>query len=123
MASGNLYICDGSNNRVRKVNTSGIISTIAGTGTPGYTGDGAPAISATLNQPINVSVSSSGEIYIADFQNNCVHKINTSGIISTIAGTGISGFSGDGGFRLQRPKLFIILSQQYMGPGGNVYIA
>jgi len=119
--SGNLYICDGSNNRVRKVNTSGIISTIAGTGTPGYTGDGAPAISATLNQPINVSVSSSGEIYIADFQNNCVRKINTSGIISTITGTGISGFSGDGG-PATAAKLYHPISA-IQDPGGNVYIA
>jgi sugar lactone lactonase YvrE len=96
-AAGNAYIADFMNNRIRKVNTSGIISTFAGTGTAGFSGDGGLATSANLNGPIDVAVDASGNVYIADYQNHRIRKINTSGIISTVAGTGTSGFSGDGG--------------------------
>jgi hypothetical protein len=94
---GNLYICDGDNNCIRKVNTAGIISTIAGTGSAGYTGDGIEATNATLNQPRGVYVNSSGEVFIADYLNHCIRKISASGIISTVAGTGMAGYYGDGG--------------------------
>jgi trimeric autotransporter adhesin len=87
---GNLYICDGDNNCIRKVNTAGIISTIAGTGSAGYTGDGIEATNATLNQPRGVYVNSSGEVFIADYLNHCIRKISASGIISTVAGTGMA---------------------------------
>jgi sugar lactone lactonase YvrE len=105
---GNLYIADRFNHRVRKIDaTSGNISTIAGTGTAGFSGDGGLATTAQLNQPIGVVVANDGTIYISDKNNNRIRKINLSGIISTYAGTGIAGFSGDGGLatlaRLNNP--------------------
>jgi hypothetical protein len=93
----NLYISDQDNNCVRKVNTSGIINTIAGTGAVGYGGDGSPATSALLNNVSGVGVDTFGNIYIGDGLNHVIRKVNTSGIISTIAGVGTPGYSGDGG--------------------------
>ncbi|MCF8450346.1 MAG: T9SS type A sorting domain-containing protein [Taibaiella sp.] len=94
---GNLYIGDVINHCIRKVNTSGIISTFAGTGIAGYFGDGGPATAAKFNVIEDVAVDILGNVYVAEQGNCCIRKINTSGIISTIAGTGITGFSGDGG--------------------------
>ena len=96
-AEGNLYIVDNYNNRVRKVNTSGIISTIVGNGTAGYIGDGGQATAAEIKNSAGIALDAAGNVYIADAGNNCIRKVNTAGIISTIAGNGISGFSGDGG--------------------------
>lgn len=98
-ASDNLYIADASNNRIRKVNAStGIISTIAGTGIAGSGGDGGAATSAQFNKPYSISLDNSGNIYVSDFNNNKIRKITVStGTISTIAGTGVFGYSGDGG--------------------------
>lgn len=96
--AGNIYIADSGNHTVRKVNTAGIISTVAGTGVPGYTGDGGAATSAKLNQPVSVAISPSGILYIADKAAHVIRAVNTgSGQISTFAGTGAPGFSGDGG--------------------------
>ncbi len=95
--SGNFYIADGNNHRIRMVNTSGIISTFAGNGTPGYNGDGAPATSKELNYPVSVSADAAGNVYIGDYFNDRVRMVNTSGVISTYAGNGTPGFSGDGG--------------------------
>jgi sugar lactone lactonase YvrE len=94
---GNIFIADKLNHRIRKINSSGIISTIAGTGTAGYSGDNGQATSATLNLPYNVKVSASGTIYINDKFNSRIRKINSNGIITTIAGNGTQSFSGDGG--------------------------
>ena len=95
--AGNLYIADIGNYVVRKVNTSGIISTIAGNGTLGYTGDGAKASSAELGWPFAVVPDNSGDIYISDYYNNCIRKVNSAGTISTVAGiSGSPGYSGDG---------------------------
>jgi sugar lactone lactonase YvrE len=98
-ASGNLYIADASNGRIRKVAAAtGIITTVAGNGTYGYSGDNGPATSAQLNAPIGVSVDPSGNIYIADQSNNRIRKVAAmTGIISTVAGDGTQGYSGDGG--------------------------
>jgi len=96
-ASGNIYIADANNNVIRKVNTSGIITTIAGNGTAGYSGDGGSATSASLNLPFGVRVDAAGNLYIADANNNVIRKVNTSGIITTVAGTGVGGYSGDSG--------------------------
>ncbi|MHC1685848.1 MAG: DUF4073 domain-containing protein [Clostridiaceae bacterium] len=96
-SSGNIYIADTYNNRIRKVDTSGNISTVAGEGTRSYSGDGGAATSAKLNRPNGVVVDSSGNIYIADTDNNRIRKVDTSGSISTVAGTGTQGYSGDGG--------------------------
>ncbi len=96
-AFGNVYIADEGNHRIRKVNSSGIISTVAGTTVSGYSGDGGMAIQAKLNYPEGVAVDAAGNLYIADLGNYVIRKVNVSGIISTYAGTGVSGYSGDGG--------------------------
>ena len=95
--SGNVYIADYGNNRIRKVNSSGAISTYAGNGTGGYSGDGGLATAAELNGPFCVTFDVSGNVYISDFINNSIRKVNSSGVISTYAGNGIAGYSGDGG--------------------------
>jgi sugar lactone lactonase YvrE len=121
--SGNVYIADTYNNRIRKITAStGVITTIAGTGTAGYSGDGGAPTSAKLNLPEDVAVDQSGNIYIADQGNNRIRKISAStGLISTVAGTGMAGFSGDGGSAasaaLNAPQS-IALDQ-----AGNLYIA
>ena len=91
---GNVYIADGS--KIRKITPADTITTIAGTDIQGYNGDNIPATSAQLNQPSGVAVDSIGNIYIADEFNYRIRKVDTSGIITTIAGTGIAGFSPDG---------------------------
>jgi hypothetical protein len=96
--SGNLYIADSNNNKIRKVSSTGVITTIAGTGTAGYSGDGGAATSAKLSYPIDLAFDPSGNLYICEANNHVIRKINTSGTISTYAGTGgVNGFSGDGG--------------------------
>lgn len=96
-SSGNLYIADTDNQRIRKVSRSGIISTVAGNGTEGFRGDGGPATSAGLGNPWGVALDPSGNLYIADSANCRVRKVDSSGIITTVAGKGTHGFSGDGG--------------------------
>ncbi|MBN8693511.1 MAG: T9SS type A sorting domain-containing protein [Bacteroidetes bacterium] len=96
-ASGNVYIADTWNHRVRKVDLSGIITTFAGDGTFGFSGDGGPATNAKLNFPQDIATDASGNIYIADAGNTRVRKVDPSGIITTFAGTGVSGWQGDGG--------------------------
>ena len=95
-APGNLYIVDASHNRIRMVNTNGIIQTIAGIGTAGFSGDGGQATAASLNGPQYAAFDAGGNLYIADVNNNRIRMLNTSGIISTVAGTGIAGYNGDG---------------------------
>ncbi len=98
-ASGNIYIADTYNNVIRKINTSGIISTIAGNYASGhgYSGDGGPASTAELGHPVSISIDVYGKIYIADLDNYVVRMVDNSGIIHTVAGNHIGGFSGDGG--------------------------
>jgi len=120
-ASGDVYIADQYNQRIREVNRSGIITTIAGNGSAGYGGDGGPAIKATLNYPGAVNVDPAGNVYFNDDQNFRTRKVSTGGIISTIAGTGTAGFSGDGG-----PAVDAKLSGNFgvsLDLRGNVYIA
>jgi sugar lactone lactonase YvrE len=119
--NGNLYIVDTWNNRIRKIDTSGMINTIAGTGFAGVLGDGGPATSAQVNEPEGIAVDSSGNVYIADYGNSKIRKIDTSGIISTIAGTGSIGSSGDGG---PATAAFLKLPTGVaVDRAGNVYIA
>ena len=92
---GNLFIAEKSNNRIRKVDTNGYISTVAGTGSIGNTGDGGPATSAKLYNPYGVALDGSGNLFISSTY--AIRKVDTNGIISTVAGTGTGGFSGDGG--------------------------
>src|SRR5438093_960323 len=82
---GNLFIADTSNNRVRKVSSSGIITTVAGNGSPGYSGDGGPAINAQLSGPNSVAVDSAGNLLILDFYNNRIRKVSSSGTITTVS--------------------------------------
>ena len=94
---GNLYIGDRDNGAIRKVTPQGIITTIAGTGVRGYSGDGGLATRAQLNQPEGMVFDTAGNLVFADSANNRVRKIDSHGVITTIAGTGVAGYSGDGG--------------------------
>ena len=97
-AGGSLYIADTGNNVVRKVSPDGAIRTVAGTGTPGYLGDGGAALSAWLNAPEAVAVDAEGDLYIADTFNGRIRRVGTDGVIATVAGVGSTGiYSGDGG--------------------------
>ncbi len=99
-SAGNLYIADIGNNRIRKVNPAGVISTVAGNGTKGFSGDGGAGSAAQLNlfgSHAGLATDSAGNLYIADIANHRVRKVDTGGIITTVAGNGIAGFSGDGG--------------------------
>ncbi len=93
----NLFIADVFNHRVRRITSYGVISTIAGTGVSGYNGDGIPAITAQLNKPRGIATDKIGNIYIADDGNSRLRKIDQAGIITTVAGTGVPGYFGDGG--------------------------
>jgi len=121
-SSHNLYIVDKDNFRIRKITSSGVISTVAGSSTAAvYAGDGGPAVGASLNVPNGIAFDSAGNMYIADTSNNVVRKVNTSGVISTVAGNNYSAFSGDGG-----PAASASLSLPTgvaVDPAGNLYIA
>lgn len=96
-SSGNMYIADAFNNRIREVNTSGVITTVAGDGVASYNGDNIPAVSAELYTPAGVAVDAAGNIYIADTYNNRIREVNVSGAITTVAGNGTGNFGGDNG--------------------------
>ena len=95
--SGNLYFADRGNRRIRRVDASGTITTVAGIGESGYSGDGGPAAGAWLHTPEGVTVDGAGNLYIADTWNDRIRRVDVSGTITTVAGTGESGYSGDGG--------------------------
>ncbi len=95
-AAGNIYIADQSDNRVRKVSPTGVISTIAGTGRADYTGDGGPATAATLDGPKSVRLDGKGNLFIVDFNNSVIRKLDLgSGVITTVAGDGTTAYSGE----------------------------
>jgi hypothetical protein len=94
---GDVFIADQSNNRVREVTPRGIVTTFAGNGTAGFSGDGGQATNAQLAAPFGVACAGAGNVFIADQNNNRIRLVNSSGIITTFAGTGTAGFSGDGG--------------------------
>ena len=96
-ASGRFYIGDSGNCRVRMVDTNGIITTVAGNGTQGSSGDGGPAINANLSGPWGVAVDVAGNLFIADYFAQRIRKVDTNGIITTVAGTGTADYYGDGG--------------------------
>jgi uncharacterized protein (TIGR03437 family) len=99
-SAGNLYIADTYNHSIRKVDPTGTITTVAGTGIAGNGGDEGPATSASLNAPRGIAVDDNGDLYISDTGNNAIRLVTPDGLIHTIAGTGTAGFSGDGGAAL-----------------------
>ncbi|HXB14000.1 MAG TPA: hypothetical protein VNZ45_18565, partial [Bacteroidia bacterium] len=121
--TGNIYIADYRNNRVRKVNVStGIISTIVGTGTGSFSGDSGQATNATLFQPGGLALDNLGDLYIADALNNRIRKvIMTTGIITTIAGTGPRAYSGDGGQATAAELAYPIALT--LDTSGNIFVA
>lgn len=119
---GNIYICDVGDSRIRKVDaTTGIITTIAGNGTAGFGGDNGPASSAMLNYPQDICFDKLGNLYIADCSNFRIRKIDTSGIITTFAGTGIAGYSGDNGPATNAK--FSLITGLATDDTGNLYLA
>jgi sugar lactone lactonase YvrE len=119
--AGNLYVSDRGNNRVRKIATSGLITTVAGNGSPGFSGDGGPAVTAQLDSPSGLAVDANGTLYIADAGNHRIRRIGSNGVITTVAGAGTMGYSGDGGFAVSatlNSTQGIALDLQ-----GNLYLA
>ncbi len=94
---GNLFVAERAANRVRRIDTRGTVTTVAGTGAPGSEGDGGPAMAATLNQPVDVDVDGQGNLLIAELAGNRIRRVSTTGVIDTIAGVGRPGGGGDGG--------------------------
>ncbi len=127
-ASGNLFIADSGNNRVRMINPKGVITTVAGNGTAGFSGDSGAATSAQLNGPVGVAVDAAGNLYIADVTNYLVRKVS-NGVITTVAGNGTGGFSGDGGpatsAQIYNPYELKVdaINNLCVDAAGNLYIA
>jgi hypothetical protein len=96
-SDGSIYVAEFASPRVRKIDSAGIITTVAGSGQTGYSGDGGPATEAELNRPASIALGPDGNIYIADSGNHCIRKVDRAGIITTVAGNGEEGCSGDGG--------------------------
>lgn len=119
-ASGNVFFADCNNERIRKIDGSGTISTIAGTGSSGFAGDGGPAVNAKFKDPYGICIDASGNMYIADANNDRIRKIDPSGTITTIAGTGVLGYGGDGG---QATLAKIDPWAVCIDASGNLYIA
>ena len=118
---GNLYIADAFNNRIRKVDTAGIITTIAGTGSGGALGDSGQATNAAIIQAMGVAVDKIGNVYIADYFNHRIRKVDTTGIITTIAGTGTAGHTGDGGLPILAELNYPI--DVCLDTLGNIYVS
>jgi len=119
--AGNLLVADTENHRIVRIAPSGTMTVVAGTGRPGDSGDGGPATAAQLKDPHGIAVDGAGNIYVADSPNHRIRRIDPAGVITTVAGTGSAGFSGDGGpataARLNRPRNLTV------APGGALIIA
>jgi hypothetical protein len=128
-ALGNFYCCDFYNARIRKISATGVVSEVAGNGTSGYLGDGGQGTAAELNWPENVCVDAANNVYVCDWMNNRVRKINVvTGIITTVVGTGVGGFTGDGGqataAQISGPMAvcFDVAGNMYLADGYNYRI-
>ena len=120
-SAGNLYVADEVNNRIRKISTMGIITTVVGNGVAGFSGDGGPATSAELSVPQGVAVDGNGNLFIADEVNWRIRKVSSGGVITTIAGSGLPGYTGDGG-----PATSAQMTPGYgvaAGAGGVFYVS
>jgi sugar lactone lactonase YvrE len=120
-AAGNLYVADSDNHVIRRVDTHGLITTIAGTGGTGNSGDGGPAVDAQIVDPNGVAIDAAGNLYFADDVASVIRRVGSDGVITTVAGTGTAGFSGDGG-----PGVEAALNTPYdiaFDADGNLYIA
>jgi uncharacterized protein (TIGR03437 family) len=120
-STGNVYVADRAAHVIRKVSTTGTISTVAGTGTGGFSGDGGPAVLAQLNGPTGLAIDSAGNLYVADTDNSCIRMISTGGTVATVAGTNGRAYGGDGG-----PAVQALLNQPEgvaVDLAGNLYIA
>jgi sugar lactone lactonase YvrE len=118
---GSLYVADYTNHRIRRVGPDGIITTVAGSGTAGFSGDGGSALQARFNGPYGVALGPDGSLYIADMWNHRIRRVQPDGIITTVAGTTTPGFSGDGG-RATLARLYGPSGVAF-GPDGSLYIA
>lgn len=118
---GALWFCEYTGQRIRRIGRDGIITTVAGNGTKGYTGDGGPALAASFNLPHEIRFDAAGDLYVADMANHAIRKIALkTGVITTVAGTGQPGYAGDGG-----PATAAQLKQPHsiqFGPDGALYI-
>lgn len=127
--AGNLYLAEAFAHRVRRVDAAtGLISTIAGTGEAGFSGDGGPARSARLNFPVQLAFDSAGNLFVLECGNSRVRRIDASGTITTVAGSGTPGFSGDGGPATAAQinignGSFIDVGGIAVDPAGHVYVA
>lgn len=120
-ADGSVYVTELVGNRVRRIRPDGTVTTVAGTGQPGYGGDGGPATSARLNGPAGVAVAADGSVYVTELKGHRVRRVGADGVITTVAGTGEAGFSGDGGpgaeAELSAPAFCTI------GPDAGLYVS
>ncbi len=130
-SAGNLYVADMGNSVIRKISSNGTVTTVAGNGIPGFFGDGAAATSAELSFADAVAVDNSGNLYIADIGNQRIREVFANGTITTIAGNGAPGYSGDGGVATQAElydpaALFVVSCLKTVCNGltnGTVYVA
>jgi DNA-binding beta-propeller fold protein YncE len=119
--AGNLYVADAGNNRIRKIDAEGIISTVAGTGESWSEQEDGPATEIALNRPQGIAAAPDGTLYVADTGNRKLRMMSVTGIMTTIAGTGGTGFTGDGG--LATSAEFLGIRSVALGPDGALYVS
>jgi sugar lactone lactonase YvrE len=119
-AFGNVFVSDQGNNRIRKISPGGVITTVVGTGSAAFSGDGGPATNASLNSPGGVALDSQGRLYIPDLDNNRIRLVDTNGVITTFAGTGAADFTGDGGMATNAAINYP--NAVTLGPNGELFI-
>ena len=117
---GRIYVVDHGNHRIRRIGLDGVITTVAGTGSPGYSGDGGPATEARLKGPYGIFVDSKDNLLIADSKNHVIRRVDGTGVIRTIAGTGEPGYSGDGGPAVA--AVFDTPQALFVTESGDIYI-